>query len=316
MSNKKFRKQKKPVKAVVTKKQLDDMILTKAQKWGEKIAKSLATYFMVSAELYKRDVQEYDGPLLQLMAQPHGYDGIVDSIFVEMEDELPNLYKGGKYNADECFNRLNDELKQMQNDCKCPILIDLENLEEYPSALIEKIRKVYPKEKLLDDTYIDYFERSCRSRDDEERAKAARIFENALWKKIVYAIKKIPNREIDSAIKTILVEKGILDKSGKLVKVAYDEYVNSDLTDSDEILCDDPKMKFRRKIALELYHGEVLFHGELRTLIRLFLEWIATNHGLYFITDSNGEFFNCENDHIYPIIRKRIIDRIVTVFHI
>lgn len=317
MSNKRFKKQKPSVKAVKSIQAIDEKINLKAQKWGEVIGKSLATYFMMSAELDKMKVPNYDKDELRMMSSYIGYDGIVYDIKDDMETWFRKHYRGKVYDVDKCFESLNQIIIEMQKDCKCPIVIDLYKPEECYSILIKKIEKKYPREKLLKDWYINCNERLYTHYSDEERAEAGNKFEKSLWDKIIFAINQIPNSEIDTAVENLLTKHDIFDDKGDIKEDASLKYVRKNLPDGDELeIGKSYRMALKRKIALELYHSEVLFSEEVKTIIAIFKEWIVKNHNLFSIKDDKGALLTSEKDNIYPLFRKRVIERIEEVFRI
>lgn len=259
------------------------------------------------AKIDVADIPDYDAETIREMCKD-GYDGFVKSVVNQIrfgdDNEKMSLIK-----------TMNDFAERVEAEYNISPGTRFQDIEVSCPADEKVIKQKYPKELLLKDSFIEFYERSHNYYTRRGLKEICQDFTDFLLQYANMLIDEIPDSLIDNLIVEVLSSQGIINSEGELDEDAFVEFGETQFNgyprdygiNNIADLC-------KQHTSLLVADKDEFYTTKASVAGNILARWLETNHGLIiYQTDDGVNSLRKFAEH--PVLmRKKIESRVVSMF--
>ena len=289
--------------------EIEEKISDIADEWASTIGKAIIRVLVCFSERCSHaEIPQLSIDEIRDYYSTHGYDRLVSLLAMDAVYDWDNV---ANCDIEGPCTTLNYAFRELQEACGSNVNFDLEGYNLKLTPVEDAIKAKYPKEELLKDKTIAYYE-MLDSQNSWDFIEAGVRFCESLCEQAMEIIKNIPMTAIDTSINNALSSLSAIDDAGNLDEENLIRGVWERQSKDDDL-----ELSLSRKVVdscvseviNDAYNYEILNESGLGTLMEVTERWgNAHNHGFFCYADK-GAFILMKFNGIYQHLQKRIVDR-------
>lgn len=259
------------------------------------------------AKIDVADVPDYDAETIREMCKD-GYDGFVKSVLNQIkfgdDDEKKSIIK-----------TLNNYVERLEAEDNISPKIRFQDIEVSCPADEEVIKQKYPKELLLKDWLIEFYERSHNFYTRRGLKEICQDFTDSLLQYANMLIDEIPDSHIDNLIVEVLSSRGIINSEGELDEDAFVEFGETQFNGYPRDFGINNIADLCKQHTSILVAEKDEFYTTKASVAGDILDgWFETNRGMIVYKTDDGENSIKKLAEHFVLARKKIESRVVSMF--